>query len=160
MLSSDIPISLRFHRMASGVTYDAQGIDLDNQAVGDLGWFDIPFKCEVYYAAVTITESFTGTVPTGEIKYDSRPTAGSDTGRNDGDIADLKLNTGGVTAAGDTCYDLAAIGTTLEPGQQVVVQLISTPKNGGATGHIDMPMLVVKYIPETFANLSNMQATA
>ena len=46
-----------------------------------------------------------------------------------------------------------AAGVTLEPGQQVVVQVITAN-----TGQV-IPELIVRYLPETLANLSALQAT-
>lgn len=156
MLRSDVQISLPFKINETGVTPDNDGIDLEGSIAADAGKFVIPFPCEVDYAAIVVTEGIAPGTP--EIKFDKRPTAGSDTARGDGDIGDINLGVAGVSDVGDVAYDLVARGTTLEPGQEVVVQIV-TAVAGGGTGTV-WPQLVVRATPETFANLSNMQETA
>lgn len=56
-------------------------------------------------------------------------------------------------------YDEAAQGTILYPGNQVVVELTTKSGGAGKAGHV-IPTLLVKHIPETMANLSNMVETA
>ena len=76
---------------------------------------EIPF---LLLAGVVVTETCAGATTTPVVKFDRRPTAGSDTGRGDGDIANFVL---GTTAAGKVLYDKAAVGTVLMPGDEVVV---------------------------------------
>jgi len=132
---------------------DVEGIDMD-QAAGDLAVFVIPCKCVVEYAAAVVTEVCAGTTSTPVVKFDKRPTAGSDTGRGDGDIGHLIL---GTSVAGKFVYDVAGRKTVLEPGQEVVLELI-TAAVGTPTGHI-RPVLVVTPRDEMFANLSGMTET-
>jgi hypothetical protein len=151
MLRSDLPISLPYH---SAVDYDdLLGIDMD-QGAADMGSFIVPFKCKVLLAGLMITETNAGATTPGVVKYDKRPTAGSDTARGDGDIAEFKLLT---TAAGKFLYDEVGVGITLEPGQEVVVQLVTQPV-GSPAGHV-RPSLLVEYMPETKANLANLVVT-
>lgn len=154
MLAEMVPIPLQFRHVdfdAAGVT--TAGVDMD-QTAADVGYFDIPFKCEVERAQLVITETNAGTTP-GQVKYDLRPTAGSDTDRGNGDIAHFNM---GTTAAGKVLYDDVARGTILYPGQQVVVEIAVQPATGPA-GHI-IPQLLVVPVPETAANLDDMVETA
>ncbi len=151
MLRNEQPISLPYH---SAVDYDdLLGFDMD-QAAADMGSFIVPFKCMVTLAGLVITETNAGATTPGVVKFDKRPTAGSDTARGDGDIAEFKLLT---TAAGKNLYDEVGVGEELEPGEEVVVQLVTRPV-GGAAGHA-RPVLLVEYMPETKANLANMVET-
>lgn len=156
MLRDDILIALPLHL---AIDYDdAAGVDMD-QSPADVGSFVIPFRCEVFLAGAVVTEVCAGSTSTPVVKFDKRPTAGSDgsgaTARGDGDIANLVLAT---TVAGKVIYDRVAKGTVLEPGQEVMVQLV-TAAVGTPTGHIK-PFLLVKQVPETIANLANMVETA
>lgn len=132
---------------------DGVGVDLD-QTAADVALIFIPFRCHVRFAGLTITETCAGTTP-GVVKMDLRPTAGSDTARGDGDIANFAMAT---TAAGKLLYDLVAVGTILYPGQQVVVEIATQPVTGPA-GHF-YPHLVVEPADEVWANLANAVATA
>lgn len=153
MLRSDIPVSLPLHLF---VDYDdAQGVDCD-QAPADVGVFTVPFKCGVLRAQAHITEDCGGTATTPVVKFDKRDTAGTNTGRGDGDIANLVLST---TAAGKAMYDEAAQETLLYPGEEVVVELTTRATGTNAGGHF-IPSLLVKHIPETQANLSDTVETA
>lgn len=152
MLRSDVLIALL---VILELDYnDALGVDMD-QAAGDVGSFIVPFKCEVFMAGGVVTEVCAGSSTTPVVKFDLRPTAGSDTARGDGDIANLVLST---TAAGKVMYDRAAVGTILEPGQEVMIEL-TTAAVGSPTGHIK-PFLLVKQLPEVFGNLSDLVETA
>lgn len=154
MLAEQLTIPLPFRHLdfdAAGVT--ALGVDLD-QTAADVGVFDIPFKGQVFLAQMPITETCAGATP-GVVKYDRRPTAGSDVGRGDGDIAEFAM---GTTAAGRVIYDKVAQGTILNAGEQVVVQITQQPVTGPA-GHF-VPQLLFVPVPETLVNQSNMVETA
>ena len=152
MLRSNEPVALPLHQH---VDYDdALGIDMD-QRVGDMGTFIIPFKCEVLLAGLVVTEVCAGTA-TPVVKFDKRPTAGSDTSRGDGDVANFALST---TAAGEVMYDEAEMGDILEPGEEVVVELTAKASGGSPTGHVK-PFLLVSYLPEIKTNLTDMVETA
>jgi len=154
MLRNDQPIALPYH---SAVDYDdALGFDMD-QGAADMGSFIVPYSCMVKLAGLVITE----TKRRGQTQRPGcgqnsikRPTAGSDTNRGDGDIAEFNL---GTTAAGKMLYDEVAVGTELNPGEEVVVELATQPV-GGAAGHC-RPVLLVEYLPETKTNMTNMVAT-
>jgi hypothetical protein len=153
MLRSDIPVALPLHL---SIDYDdAGGVDMD-QVAADVGVFVIPYKCEVFRSGLVVSEACAGGDATPVVDFDLRPTAGSDTNRGAADIAHFVLAT---TAAGKVMYDEAAQGTVLEPGQEVVVQLTTAAAGAGAAGHVH-PFLLVKEIPETVANMSDMVVTA
>lgn len=151
MLRSGDPISLRDHYI---VDYDdALGVDMD-QSPADVVVFSVDHSCMVKLAGAHVTETNAGTSTPGVVKFDKRPTAGSDTDRGDGDIATLNM---GTTAAGKTIYDEVAVGTELNPGEEVVVEIATQPA-GSPAGHF-RPFLLVEYLPETKANMTNMVAT-
>ena len=151
-MRSDLPISLPEDRL---VAIDVLGIDCD-QSPADVAVFKIPFKCFVVLALLIITEASSGGTTTAVVKYDKRPTAGDDTSRGDGDIANFILAT---TAIGKVLYDKAAYGTVLSPGDEVVVQLVTAATGSPKTGHF-RPVLLVQYMPEVIANLTDMVETA
>ncbi|MBU2549026.1 MAG: hypothetical protein KKB20_11470 [Proteobacteria bacterium] len=154
MLRSDLLMALPFFHAdydAAGVS--AEGIDLD-QAAADVGKFLVPFKCQVIQAGLAVTETCGGATP-GVVKYDKRPTAGSDASRGDGDIAAFNM---AATAAGKFLYDKAGLGTVLEPGEEVVVEIATQPTGGTPAGHF-VPCLLVQALPEVAANLSNLVET-
>ena len=151
MLRSDIPIALPYQY---AIDYDdSAGVDLD-QAAADVGYFQVPFRCQVVLAGLVITETCAGTTP-GQVDFDKRPTAGSDTDRGAADIAHFLM---GTTAGGKVLYDEAAIGTILEPGEEVVCEIKVRPLTSAA-GHF-RPFLLVEQLPETLANLADMVETA
>jgi hypothetical protein len=132
---------------------DILGVDLD-QTAADVAHINVPFKCEVVRAQLIITETCAGTTP-GVVKFDKRPTAGTATNRGNGDIAEFAM---GTTAAGKVLYDEVAKGTILYPGDEIVVEISTAPVTGPA-GHFE-PVLLVKPLSETLANLSDMVVTA
>ncbi len=134
---------------------DAAGIDA-TQSAADVAVFDVPFNCSVQSAFLLVTATCAGADATPVVKYDKRPTAGSDTGRGDGDIAHFVL---GTTAGGSALYDADGLRTSLEPGDQVVVQLVTAAAGVGAAGSF-VPVLNVEYSPEMWANISAGVETA
>lgn len=156
------------------------GVDLSTTE--DEAYFDVPFKCRVVYAAMTVTVVVAGNAV---VKFDRRFAAGNDTGRTDGTIANIALPD--TTAIGQVLYDKAAQDKIteataaglvtedtchagggiwkdsacqnydhgyLEPGMEVVVQTIS-----GTTGNAQ-PMLIVDVCDEVMGNLANSAETA
>jgi hypothetical protein len=153
MIRSDIPIALPY---ADYIDYDdALGLDMD-QAAGDLGFFIVPFQCQVVLAGAVVTETCAGGTTTPVVAFDKRPTAGSDTSRGAADIGNFVLST---TAAGKVMYDKVAVGTVLAPGDEIVVELVTAATGTSKAGHI-RPFLLVEYLPETLANLADMVETA
>lgn len=153
------PVELPFIPAQSGTTWDNAGIDLEGHVAADIGVFRPSFKYDVVLAGCLITEGIAGVSATPQVRFDRRFTAGSDTGRTDGDVGDIKMGVTGVSAAGEVAYDLVGVGKSLEPGMEVVVQLLLGTTGAGKAGKI-WPMLWVRYRPETMANLTAMQATA
>jgi len=154
---SNVVIPLPVHLPADST--DALGVDC-SASTGDVGVFNIPFKCQVYLAGILMTETPAGTTSTPTIKFDKRVTAGSDTGRTDGTIAALTVTT--AHTAGKLLYDLVAVGESagiLTAGDQVIVQMTVASVGTGAAGHF-YPILLVKYWPETIANMTDMVVTA
>ena len=151
MLRSDIPVALPCHLF---IDYDdVLGVDCD-QTPADVGRFVVPFKCQVVLAGLVVTEVCAGTA-TPVVAFDKRPTAGSETDRGAADIANFVMAT---TAAGKVLYDKVAVGTVLNPGEEVIVEIVTQP-TGSASGHF-VPFLLVEVLPETLANLSDMVETA
>lgn len=152
MLRSDVLIPLPLDLF---IDYDdAAGVDCD-QSAADVGVFHVPFKCEVVRAQLVVTEACAGGTTTPVVDFDKRPTAGSDTNRGAADIAHFVCAT---TAQGSVLYDEAALGTVLEPGEEVVVELATAATGTSAAGHV-RPELLVKMIPETKANMTDLVAT-
>jgi hypothetical protein len=133
---------------------DAAGIDLD-QAAADVARIVVPFNCVVVRAGLSIIETCGGSTP-GVVKFDLRPTAGSDASRGNGDIAEFAM---AATAAGKLMYDEVAKGTILLAGSEVIVEITTRPTSGSPAGHFE-PILLVSPKSETLANMSNMVVTA
>jgi hypothetical protein len=152
MLRSDIPVALPCHLF---IDYDdVLGVDCD-QSPADVARFVVPSKCQVLLAGLVVTETCVGSSTTPVVVFDKRPTAGSDGSRGAADIANFVLAT---TAAGKVIYDEVAVGTVLNPGDEVIVELTVQAVGSGA-GHF-VPFLLVEYLPETQANLTDMVETA
>lgn len=155
MLRDNAPITLQCIYL---VDYDdVLGFDCD-QAVADAAVFEILARCAVLEAGVIVTEACVGDMTTPIVDFDKRPTAGSDTDRGAADIAHLVL---GTSVAGVVMYDLVATGTILYPGEEVVVELATRAEDSGVygSGHI-RPYLLVEYLPEVAANLTDKVETA
>lgn len=128
-------------------------------AATDIHVFTIPFKCRPLRVGFTLTTTISGGVAP-IVKFDRRPTAGSDTSRGDGDVGTLTFSATG--AAGKAYYentDYKADGTgewveTLDEGEQVVVQVSTASAANGA----GIPWMLVEPVPERPANNSAMVA--
>jgi len=134
------------------------GIDLAQTAADNLAQFVIPFKCRVVYAGLAIHEVVAADQTAPNIRFDKRPTIGSDTGRGDGDVANITVPD--TTAAGKVLYDKAGYDVELEPGNQVMVQLVTAASDSGTATGTARPFLVVDMLEETMSNLDNMVETA
>jgi hypothetical protein len=153
------PIPLVFTPLTTSVTTTDGKINLAKHAAADVGFFTVPFKCEVLEAGLVVRIAFVGaSIADANVKFDKRPTAGSATLRGDGDIADFKLGVTGGSALGDVMYDLVGQGTTLEPGQEVVVEVVTGIATNASTGSV-WPYLTVAHLPEVRDNLSHMTET-
>ena len=126
-------------------------------SAADIHIFTIPFRCKPIRVGFTLTTTVSGGVAP-VVKFDKRPTAGSDTDRGDGDVGTLTFSATG--AAGKAYYentDYKEDGTgswvgTLNEGDQVVVQ-VSTASGGNGAG---IPWLLVEPELERPANNSAM----
>jgi len=132
---------------------DALGIDMD-QAAADVAVFTFPAPVVVLCAGATVTEVCAGSTSTPVVKFDKRPTAGSDTDRGDGDIGHLLLLT---AAAGTVMIDKVGRGTTIAAGEEVVVQLV-TAAVGTPTGHI-RPFMQVRPVQDLIENSTDVSET-
>jgi hypothetical protein len=168
MLRPGEMILLTFDPKTTGVTTTDSAINLAMHATADIGFFRIPFKCEAIEAGAFILADFVGaSIADAELKFDLRPTIGSDTNRGDGDIADLNFGTTGASEAGKQVWDIVAqtaelitgqgVGILL-PGNEVVVQNMFAGTNI-TTGKV-WPYLLVRYIPEVRDNLAALTETA
>ena len=123
----------------------------------DIHIFTIPFRCKPIRAGFTITTTVSSYV-SAVVKFDRRPTAGSDTSRGNGDVGALTIVT--TTAAGKAVYentDYVDAGTgawvaSLDEGEQVVVEVTTAATSAGA----GVPWLLVEINPERPANNSAM----
>ncbi len=128
-------------------------------ATGDIHIFTIPFRCRPIRCGVTIT-TLTNSTGNISVKFDRRPTAGSDDSRGNGDVGTLTIATGKAAGAcyyEDTDYVVAGTGAwvaTLDEGEQVVFEVITAATTAGE----GIPWLLVEVDPELPANNSAMVA--
>ena len=127
------------------------GVQDDATSTGDGQIFPIVNDCIVLEAGVQVegTEATTAT-----IKFDLRPKCGSDTGRGDGDVANVIL-----TAAdnqGKQFFDLVAQGNQLAAGDQVVVQITT----GSCCAKLFTPYLILRQLDEVKGNMADKVETA
>ena len=128
-------------------------------STGDKHIFTIPFRCRPIRAGITIT---TQTNSTGNVvvKFDHRPTAGSDVSRGDGDVGTITIPS--AVAVNKVYYentDYVAAGTgswiaTANEGDQIVVQCTTAATTAGE----GIPWLIVEVDPEQPGNNSAMVA--
>lgn len=91
-------------------------------------------------------------VGAGEIRFDKRPTFGSDAGRGDGDVGILIL--AASLPAGSVQYKLVT-PVKVSPGQEVVAQLT----DAGGAGDLADVVLLLSPSPEVPANIAAMVAS-
>jgi hypothetical protein len=103
-----------------------------------------------------VTETCAGGTTTPIVKFDHRPTAGSDTSRTDGTIGTIVLST---TAAGKIMYDRDGEGDELNGGEEVVVQMTANASGTSAAGHF-RPILAIIPNEELVDNIDNGVETA
>lgn len=83
---------------------------------------------------------------TGQVKFDKRPTAGSDTSRGDGDVATINY-TSTTGAQGKIVYK-EGLNIELKPSEEVVAEVTdATPTAGNAH--------VILYVEPRFERLAN-----
>lgn len=117
--------------------------DADVSGTGDLGTFTPAFPCEVvgfgYIVTTAIVDAAGGLV----MKADKRPTAGSDTNRGDGDAGVMTLTSAQANAvAGKVLMCRPAQPLTVQPGEQVVIELTTAPDSGAA-----LPFILYRHKP-------------
>ena len=168
----------------STATLEASGIDFNVDS--DQAWFDIPFKCNVLYAGVTVTTVIAA--DDAVVKFDRQNAAGSATGRTDATIADIVVPN--ATAVGTMVYDKVAQDSMTKAAAALLTTEANCQAGGGywdsdaslcknhvygelqpgnqivvqvsassATGNA-VPILVVEVSSEVFANLDNVLETA
>lgn len=128
-------------------------------SAADIHIFTIPFRCRPIRVGFSLTTTVSSSV-SAVVKFDKRPTAGSDSSRGDGDVGTLTIPT--AAAAGkayyeNTDYKEDATGAwvgTLNEGDQVVVQVTTASTSAGA----GIPWLIVEPDLERPANNSAMVA--
>ena len=126
-----------------------------SDSTGDKVIFSVPFKCEVVLVGVAVTGA--STHATGFVlKFDKRPTAGSDTSRGDGDVGALS-KTASTNEQGKVLYE--RVGSTapimLDEGDEVVAEL--TTAHGDSLS-IGVPFVLVRQSPEDPRNNTAMVA--
>lgn len=173
-----VALSPRFATAALALS----GCDLDNTA--DEAYFDIPFKCKVVYAACIVTVVVAaadgavkfdrriaagndtgrtdGTIATitipngtaiGQVLYDKAAQDKLTEAAAAALITEDTCHAGGGVWRDSKCDN--EVHGYLEPGMEVVVQVIT----GTATGNVQ-PILIVDMLEETMGNLDNMVETA
>jgi hypothetical protein len=125
------------------------GAQIALDSTGDKHTFTIPFKCVVSLLFLVIEGTSTHAT-TAVVKFDKRPTAGSDTSRGDGDVGALSKSAS--NQQGKMLYERPSSRITLDEGDQVVVEV--TTANGNACTAV--PGLLVEASPEDPANNSAM----
>jgi len=128
------------------------GTALQTSTTGDKATIPVPFKCRVEYVwALVNTASAHATAFV--LKFDKRPTAGSDTGRGDGDVGVLS-KTASASQAGKMLYERPSTHIELNAGDQVIAEV--TTANGDAC-LVDAGV-VVEFIGEKFGDNSDYVA--
>lgn len=129
-------------------------------STGDKATLKCPFmKCEVVRAWVE-WEGADANATAAVVKFDKRPTAGSDTGRGDGDVAILK-KVASLNQQGKRTYTevnltgFPATRVTWEAGQEIVVEV--TTAQGAALAF--SAGVTVRQIPQRPADVAAMVAT-
>jgi len=119
-------------------------------STGDKLTITTPMKCTVERVFAVIeggSAHATGAI----IKFEERPTAGSDTGRGDGDVGVIS-KTGGTNQQGKYLYEEPTTLLTLLEGGQVVVEV--TTANGDALNAV--VGVIVRPVAERPGNNSAM----
>lgn len=140
-------MSIRFQSDVSRLLV-ADGVTL--ATTGNKAFFTAivrPFKIRAVAVAINAAPG-----DAGVLKFDKRPTVGSDTGRGDGDVAVLNLLT--THAAGNVIYK-EGLDVLINPGQQVVAEM--TDASAAVTAAVIS--MLVEEAHERPANLTNMKAT-
>lgn len=104
----------------------------DLSSTGDKVTFTPAFPSEIVEFGVIITTALVGTGLV--LKVDKRPTAGSDTGRGDGDLG--TCTPGVAAAAGAVIRSRPNNPGLVNPGQQAILELTTGGSSGAGIGFI------------------------
>jgi hypothetical protein len=140
---------LRRINMIPDVLIPMVGSQFDVNSAADKYTFTIPFKCDVKRIFLVIEGTDTGGAT---VKFDKRPTAGSDTDRGDGDVGTITIP--GSNCQGKMYYEDPSTVVTLDEGDQVVVQVTAE----GVSALNVVPGMLLMHVPEVPANNSAMVA--
>lgn len=135
--------------MAYDDTYPYVTAQFSTGTTGDKATITISERCKVerVFCVVEGTEATAATV-----KFDKRPTAGSDTGRGDGDVGVISF--GASNQQGKMLYENPTTTILLDEGDQVVVEV--TVASTGAKNTV--AGMKVSRVAETPANNTAMVA--
>lgn len=122
---------------------------LASDSTGDKYTFAIPFRCRLIRSQV-VFEGTSAHATTAVIKFDKVPTAGSASGRGDGDCGVISKSAS--NQQGMCLYEYPASNVTLDEGDYVVAEV--TTANGDACAF--SAALLVEYTPERPANNAAM----
>lgn len=123
--------------------------DLDT--TGDKATFTAPpFRTVLYGVGITVDSTDAGG---GVVKFDRRPTAGSDTSRGDGDAGVVTIPAS--NQQGKVLIDTAFRGLAINPGDQIVAEVTSDP----GAGPTMYAQVWLQYDPEEVGNLSDVTET-
>ena len=118
-------------------------------STGDKATLTIPYKCKVM-RVFALVEGTSSHATTGVVKFDKRPTAGSDTSRGDGDVGAISKSAS--NQQGKYLYEDPSSEILLDEGDQVIVDV--TTANGNACAFT--AGMLVERVPETPANNTAM----
>jgi hypothetical protein len=143
----------------SAVPHDGYAV-LGGAANDVLGVFLVPYKCKVHRAMLSIMETFACDATAPVFYFDKADVGTIPT--EDGDVAIITVPD--AQAAGSCMYDDAPRNAStpieLNPGDWVVVSLQTDAADAGTVAGKVFPQLLVEYVPETAANISDMTETA
>ncbi len=125
------------------------GAQFDVNTAADKVIFTVPFDCRVRNLSLTIEGTDAGGAT---VKFDKRPTAGSDTGRGDGDVGTITIPAS--DQEGKVLEEVPTSNIKLKRGEQVVVEVTAE----SVTALNCVPTLELEYIPEISANQTNVVA--
>lgn len=130
------------------------GRGLSLASAADIGGYAPTFHSVVVRAVslvVTNGDESGGTTSAIVVKFDKRPTAGSDTSRGDGDVA--TLTSSGNVAQGTGLYN-DGLNIRVDPGEEVVCEVTDTGgANSAAT--VEIQLEVIWDIPENISDLTS-----
>ena len=107
-------------------------------STADIDTFTPSFPVEIYEFGIVVTTSLTAS-DNLIIAADKRPTAGSDTGRGDGDIGTLTIaaaDSDGVNA-GDIIVCRPTTPVVLLPGEECVIEVTNATAAGGGFAFVN-----------------------